>query len=113
MYAEALNEIGYNANGDAFKYLNEVHERAGLATLTSNDIPDQEAFKASIFKERQLEFPYEGHRWFDLIRTGMAKSEMAKIGLDIAEYRHIFPVPQTEIEKMNNTDIFNQNSGYN
>ncbi len=113
MYAETLNEIGYNANGDAFKYLNEVHERAGLIAINSTDVSDQGAFRTAILKERQLEFPFEGHRWFDLIRTGMAKSEMAKNGLDIAEYRYIFPVPQTEIEKMNNKDIFDQNPGYN
>ncbi|TLX75969.1 RagB/SusD family nutrient uptake outer membrane protein [Labilibacter sediminis] len=112
MYAEALNEIAYNPNGDAFKYLNEVHERAGLTTFTSSDLPDQASFNAAILKERQLEFPFEGHRWFDLVRTGTAKTEMAKNGIIVDEFRYIFPVPQTEIEKMNNTDIFDQNPGY-
>ncbi|MCE4566608.1 RagB/SusD family nutrient uptake outer membrane protein [Maribellus sp. CM-23] len=113
MYAEALNEIGYNASGDAFKYLNEVHERAGLSALTSTDLHDQTTFRNAILKERQLEFPFEGHRWFDLVRTGTAKSEMSKNGIDVDEFRYIFPVPQTEIEKMNNKDIFDQNPGYN
>ena len=113
MYVEALNEIAYSTSGDALKYLNEVHERAGLSAFTSADLPDQSTFRNAIFKERQLEFPFEGQRWFDLVRTGTAKSEMAKNGINIDEFRYIFPVPQTEIEKMNNRDIFDQNPGYN
>jgi starch-binding outer membrane protein, SusD/RagB family len=112
MYAEALNEIGYNSSGDAFKYLNEVRERAGLRALTSGDLVDQIDFRTAILKERQLEFPFEGQRWFDLVRTGTAKSEMAKNEISVDEYRYIYPVPQTEIEKMNNPEIFDQNPGY-
>ncbi len=113
MYAEAHNEMGYNANGDAFKYLNEVHTRAGLTPLTSDDLPNQVAFRAAILKERQFEFPFEGQRWFDLIRTGAAIDEIAKTGLSIREYQFIYPVPNAEIEKINNKDIFDQNPGYN
>ena len=39
MYAEALNELGFAANGEAFLYLNQVRKRAGLP-LYGEAVPD-------------------------------------------------------------------------
>lgn len=114
MQAEALNEQGYQPNGQAFSLLNEVRNRAGLTTpLTATDLPDQQSFRNAVLNERFLEFPLEGQRWFDLIRTGKATSEISSgIGLNIQGYQFLYPVPQSEIEKINNTSIFGQNAGY-
>lgn len=113
MLAEALNEQSYQTTGAAFNYLNEVRKRASLETFTSVNLPNQESFRTAVLNERFLEFPLESHRWFDLIRTNTAKSEIKSgIGISIQDYQLLFPVPQSEIEKINNISIFYQNEGY-
>lgn len=114
MYAEALNEIQYDASEGslALKYLNAVRQRAGISNLTAKQLPTQEKFRKGILVERQREFPYEGQRWFDLVRMGFAKSVMAENGVDIKDYQLLFPIPQQEIEKVGNKSILWQNPGY-
>ena len=114
MYAEALNEIQYNASEGslALKYLNAVRQRAGISNLTAKQLPTQEKFRKGILVERQREFPYEGQRWFDLVRMGFAKSVMAENGVEIKDYQLLFPIPQQEIEKVGDKSILWQNPGY-
>lgn len=59
MYAEALNEIQYDASEGslALKYLNAVRQRAGISNLTAKQLPTQEKFRKGILVERQREFP--------------------------------------------------------
>lgn len=114
MYAEALNEIQYDASEGslALKYLNAVRQRAGISNLTAKQLPTQEKFRKGILVERQREFPYEGQRWFDLVRMGFAKSIMAENGVEIKDYQLLFPIPQQEIEKVGDKSILWQNPGY-
>lgn len=114
MYAEALNEIQYDASEGslALKYLNAVRQRAGISNLTVKQLPTQEKFRKGILVERQREFPYEGLRWFDLVRMGFAKSVMAENGVEIKDYQLLFPIPQQEIEKVGDKSILWQNPGY-
>lgn len=114
MYAEALNEIQYDASEGslALKYLNAVRQRAGISNLTVKQLPTQEKFRKGILVERQREFPYEGQRWFDLVRIGFAKSVMAENGVEIKDYQLLFPIPQQEIEKVGDKSILWQNPGY-
>ena len=114
MYAEALNEIQYDASegSPALKYLNAVRQRAGISNLTTKQLPTQEKFRKGILVERQREFPYEGQRWFDLVRMGFAKSVMAENGVEIKDYQLLFPIPQQEIEKVGDKSILWQNPGY-
>lgn len=114
MYAEALNEIGYDASEGsvALKQLNDVRERAGLGKLSNVELPDQSSFRRAILDERQREFPYEGHRWYDLVRMGYSKEIMKNEGFDIQDYQLLFPIPHNEIEKIGNTEILWQNPGY-
>lgn len=114
MYAEALNEIQYDASEGslALKYLNAVRQRAGISNLTVKQLPTQEKFRKAILVERQREFPYEGQRWFDLVRMGFAKSVMAENGVEIKDYQLLFPIPQQEIEKVGDKSILWQNPGY-
>ena len=53
----------------AISDLNAVRTRAGLAGTTA--VTQAEALLA-IENERRIEFAYEPHRWFDLVRTGRA-----------------------------------------
>lgn len=67
LYAEALNKTGDRAN--ALKYLNLVHQRAGLPALTITTLNTEAAMEDAILQERQWELFGEGKRWFDLVRT--------------------------------------------
>ena len=75
-----------------------------------------------ILHERRMELSFEGHRYFDLVRTGKAvsvitKALMTKVDYDdkiyitgpIAEYQLILPIPVGEIEK---DPTLTQNTGY-
>lgn len=114
MYAEALNEVAYSASADseALKALNLVHTRAGLTPIDISDVPSQDEFRKAVMLERQKEFPYEGHRWFDSVRLGGAKEAAAADGKNIQEYQYLYPIPSSEIERINNTDLLWQNPGY-
>ncbi|MCZ2563928.1 RagB/SusD family nutrient uptake outer membrane protein [Bacteroides fragilis] len=60
--AESAWELSRNNNDvDALKYINAVRERAGIKPLTSID-------HQKIMHEYQVEFAFEGHRWWDLKR---------------------------------------------
>ncbi|GAA4453604.1 RagB/SusD family nutrient uptake outer membrane protein [Nibrella saemangeumensis] len=114
MYAEALNEQGRPA--EALPYLNQIRKRAGLAEKTLADTGAQAAMRQAIEQERRVELAFEGHRWFDLVRTGRAldvlKAKAQAIGIktDLKESNLIFPVPQSQID-INPTQI-KQNPGY-
>ena len=115
MYAEALNEIAFtnSITSPAYTSLNEVYKRACKLDINIAEIPDQASFRRRIMIERQREFPFEGHRWFDLVRMGFAREVMAGIGHSIADYQLVYPIPKTELERINNTDLLWQNTGYN
>ncbi|MEQ8240231.1 MAG: RagB/SusD family nutrient uptake outer membrane protein, partial [Cyclobacteriaceae bacterium] len=112
MYAEALNELGFQPTGEAFDALNNVRVRAGLTALTSTTITDQQAFRNALLDERKKELIYEGHAWFDLIRLGDAKTQILEtLGLTISEGQFIYPIPQSEINRIG-SDRFQQNPAY-
>lgn len=117
MYAECLNEAGYVANGDAFMYLNDVRERAGLDDLTAADVPDQAAFRLAMEHERRVEFAFENLRWYDLVRTDRAitvlngKSAQINLVNPVTPQNLVFPIPQSQID-INKTKI-TQNEGSN
>lgn len=114
MYAEALNEVAYNNSqtSDAMNALTEVRERAGLQALDIANLPNKDAFRKALMEERQREFPFEGHRWFDLVRMGYAKEAMAAAGHTIQDYQLVYPIPKAEIERIDNKSILWQNNGY-
>src|SRR5699024_6771289 len=117
MYAETLNEIGFEANGAAFKYLNKIRERAGLPDKTAGNsnsnlaINSQDEFRRAVWHERRVELAFEGHQWFDLVRTGQAIQVLTpKKNTDIKEYQLVLPIPQSQIDI--NPENLMQNKGY-
>ncbi|WP_295732107.1 RagB/SusD family nutrient uptake outer membrane protein [uncultured Muribaculum sp.] len=114
MYAEALNEVAFvnDRNSEALKALNSVHTRAGLPVIDIADIPSQDEFRKAVMLERQKEFPYEGHRWFDSVRLGGAKDAAAAEGKHIQDYQMLYPIPSSEIERINDQSLLWQNPGY-
>ncbi|TDD77342.1 RagB/SusD family nutrient uptake outer membrane protein [Flavobacterium caseinilyticum] len=105
MQAEAANESG---TGDVTGPLNKVRNRAGLANTTATG---QVALRAAIRAERRHELAFEHDRWFDIVRTGQAKSVMAADGKTFVEGKHeLFPIPQKFITQSNGKST--QNPGY-
>ena len=89
-----------------------VHTRAGLPVIDIADLPSQDAFRKAVMLERQKEFPYEGHRWFDSVRLGGAVEAAAAEGKTIQDYQLLYPIPSSEIERINNSALLWQNPGY-
>ena len=113
MYAEALNENGYKADGDALNYLNDIRKRAGLEVYTAGELSSQELFREVVWKERRFELAFENHRWFDLLRTGKAVEIMnasANGEFRIEAYQLLFPIPQSQIDAA--PDKMTQNDKY-
>ncbi|GAB3554071.1 RagB/SusD family nutrient uptake outer membrane protein [Spirosoma fluminis] len=112
LYAEALNEVSYQADGEAFKSLNRVRTRAGVPNYTAAQLSTKEAFRTAVINERRLELALESDRWFDLIRTGTAVEALKVTGITVPGYRVLYPIPQSEIDTYNNSTNFPQNQGY-
>lgn len=71
-YAEILNHLNGGPTSEAYKYVNMVRARVGLAGLANTTMTQQE-FLDAVLKERCLEFGYEEVRWFDMVRHGLVK----------------------------------------
>lgn len=95
MEAEALGGTGARAQA----LLDAVRSRVGLASIPVS--------LTAIANERRLELACEGHRWFDLVRTGKASSVLASRGFKAGK-NEVFPIPFKELE---NTKI-KQNPNY-
>ena len=97
--AEAKAHLG--KTDDALALLNRIRTRAGLPASTATGT----ALLDAIAKDRRLELALEGHRWFDLKRTGKAQSV-----LNITDpNKLLFPVPLRELQ---NNPNMTQNPGY-
>ncbi|WP_187263785.1 RagB/SusD family nutrient uptake outer membrane protein [Pontibacter beigongshangensis] len=67
--------------------------------------------------ERALELTGEKLRWFDLKRRGKLVERMRKYNPDAApsiqDYHTLRPLPQIEIDVLQNKEEFKQDPGYN
>lgn len=79
-YAEACNEKPQRDEENALLYLNKIRERAGLNKI-EEAYPEvknnQSLLRELIRKERMVELAFEGHRYFDVRRWGIAEKEMS------------------------------------
>lgn len=122
--AEAENESGNPAAAAAD--VNKIRARVSLAPLSTS--LSQTAMRTAILNERRLELAFEGHRWDDLMRLGVATTVMqslndytytcingvlsAPVKMDYSKCEKntwILPVPQQEIDT--NPNLV-QNPGY-
>lgn len=106
--AEALNELGQI--DEALDLLNRIRTRAGLPDLDeAGAIAAYGDVQSAILHERSIELSYEGHRWFDLVRTGKAIEVMQPInGLSDTE-NLVWPIHEDALNRNPNLD---QNSFY-
>lgn len=110
--AEALNENGDLAGAAAL--VNQIRSRVNLPNTAASD---KASMKLAIEKERRLELAFEGHRWYDLKRTGRALEVLnnvkgpngSSLGYVVTESKLLWPIPQAEMDK--NTKL-TQNEGY-
>jgi hypothetical protein len=111
MYAEVLNELNGGPDNEAYNMIKLVRQRAGLDSLAYG--MSKTDFAMAVEHERQVELAFEGHRWFDLVRTGRALQVMNAHfdgSISLQPYQLLFPIPQRQIN-INPTVIF-QNEGY-
>ena len=69
-------------------------------------------FIEALADERGREFALEGHRWFDLVRLGLALDRFHEMGYKLDAHNLLFPIPQNQIEIVNDKTILWQNPGY-
>jgi len=130
--------IEENDLSTAMTLVNRVRERAGKCVVTLPDgspaanyvvqpylsFPDQEYGRKAVRFERRIELAMEGHRFFDLVRWGIA-SETINAYLQVEKTKRSYlndtefkagvneylPIPQVQIDIMG-SDILQQNPGY-
>jgi len=107
---------------EAIEALNKVHRRGYgmLSTQPStidfktSDFSDVTDFIETIVKERCYETIFEGKRWNDLKRLGMAKQAVKDAkGIDVADKALLWPIPELETNYNEAVDpVSDQNPGY-
>ena len=135
MAAEAeAQSIGANA----INHLNKVRARAFGDNTHNYPYAGENDLLEAIYKERRLELAGEGHRFFDLVRTGKAKAAFdaynasidaepiddeeseedrinrlndRKINYTLGK-NEIFPIPTVELNLANAIDTWGQNPNY-
>lgn len=100
-------EIILQGNLDDIRFdINTIRERAGLIPTTSSNFA---ALLLEVESQRQKEFAFEGHRWFDLVRTGRALDVLPNVN-NINQT--LFPIPLNEILANDAIGQQDQNPGY-
>lgn len=105
MAAEAYNR-GNISDATAKDYLNLVRARA-FGNTNNNVNTTGAALTEAIWRERRLELMGEGHRYFDLVRTGKAAGTIPGF---VSGKHELFPIPFEEIQFSNGN--WQQNPNY-
>jgi hypothetical protein len=111
--AEALVALG-NIGAAMNIVNNQIRARVQLAPKSATTA---DAAKQVIADERRLELAFEGHRWFDLLRTGKALEVMnaqkdgngASLNYNVQPHRLLYPIPQVQIDL---NPLLTQNPNY-
>jgi len=103
MHAEAAFHMGDEAG--AKTSLNQVRKRVAMREITATG----PALLNAIYHERRVELGLEGHRFFDLVRTGRAKAALGALGYK-DDVHNVLPIPDSQIQASNGA--LTQNPGY-
>lgn len=105
--AEANYQLDSLANQpEILADINAIRSRAGLQPIISGNIT---SLRDLIEREKQIEFAFEGKRWFDLIRTKRAIDLVPSV---TQPYQMLFPIPLSEILANPHIGFEDQNDGY-
>ncbi|MFB9056186.1 RagB/SusD family nutrient uptake outer membrane protein [Mariniflexile ostreae] len=104
MAAEAYHKN--NEDPKALIELNKVRNRANLSDVTATGASLFDA----IVLERQLELAFEGQRFWDLVRWGLADTELS--GFGYTSKNKVYPIPANEISRNTLINQADQNAGY-
>lgn len=117
VFAEAENEVS-GPNTAAYGAINQIRKRARTRPNGVEDVaalPDlanlsKDAFRQAVLRERDMELCFEGHGFFDLVRTGRLVSENRAAGRPgVSDKNLIFPFPQRALDLNKG---LTQNPGY-
>ncbi len=116
-----------NSDGEVSDYsVDESQPAANYQVGLYSSFPDQDYARTAVQWELRLEFGMEGHRFFDLVRWGIASETLTNYAnvekskrsfLDDASFtagtNEYWPIPQDEIDLQNvSQTVLVQNSGY-
>lgn len=112
MYAEAImGAADMTADGDAINAYNQVRARAGQSQLV---VGTDDLTKLDLSNERRVELAFENHRFYDLMRFGMANSVISAFATSTGQSFEptdlLLPIPQNEINV--SAGKLTQNPGY-
>ena len=120
-YAEAINKSKNGPTEVAMECVNQVRRRAyGYSSNKPSPVDynvsdyNLTSFNELILKERGYETVFEGKRWLDLERLGIA-GEIIKStkGITVAEKNYLWPIPINETDYNDLIDaVSDQNPGY-
>ncbi len=107
--AEASYRLGNNAK--AIKYVNMIRERARSCGNTGVPADLNAVTFDDIIHERRVELGLEGHRFFDIVRWGIAGKVLRAQGKPFVDGKHErFPIGEDEI--VLSDGVLVQNNGY-
>lgn len=109
MHVEAILAGGQQTSATAaLNSFQKVRNRAGLTT------PVTSITKSELLAERRIELAFENHRFFDLVRFGVAQEVLSAFsnenGYSFNATDLLLPIPQREINLSNG--VMTQNPGY-
>jgi hypothetical protein len=106
--AEAHAQLG--EDDEALDMLNSIRNRAGLESLDQVDAQNQYgSILEAIYQERYIELSFEGHRWFDLVRTERAIEVMQPLNGLSDPANLVWPIQEDAINRNPNLE---QNAFY-
>jgi hypothetical protein len=116
MYAEAQNEAT-GPDASVYAAINQVRARPGvnMPPVDQSIYNTQDLVRNYIRHEREVEFPMEGTRYFDLKRWHIADTllptivDASGVHLVFEQRQYLWPFPQTELDVNKNLV---QNPGY-
>lgn len=108
MMAECENQRDGGNQTTAISYIKLVRDRAGL---TTNILATKEDVFKAIVHERQVEFAGEQLRFDDIIRWGIANTELANTGFQAGK-SELWPIPNRETSSNPKIKPSDNNPGY-
>jgi starch-binding outer membrane protein, SusD/RagB family len=126
-------------NATSVGYINQVRTRSGAPAISAAGLTTTKLFEDTLSSERRMEFAFENHRWFDLLRYGTTMTTinavdamkdhfakeynvhynaypapaltLAQLQANVTTQKLLLPIPQREIDT-NTQLLISQNPGY-